>query len=186
MFGSDIDEFDQGEMVSENIRDKSALFELMAHPFGGKEDLGQSLARYNGARRVDVTSEPGCRVVRSPSRFLTIVKQFEIESLVPPSYGLEVKSGNRKEYVHLLLEINPRSVVGIFYFDTKRTLLVPQVHYTERLINRTNLNGGVIIANYIGVPAKKEAERINSMYGEHGIITIEQYDTIEKRYQASL
>ena len=169
------------QFITEEDTDKSALLTLLNYNFIGKNELGTSLTRYNGAIRVNILTESNSRIVRSPSRFLTIVEQIGRESPVPPSFGLKLRTGNRFEYVHLVLEINAVSSVGIFYFDTKRTLLVPQVHYAERMINNTGLNGGIIVANHIGMPAKKEAERINSMHGGYGILTIEQYDTIERR-----
>jgi hypothetical protein len=175
------DKLPETHFITEEDTDKSALLTLINYNFIGKDELGTSLIRYNGAIRVNVLTESNSRIVRSPSRFLTIVEQIGRESPVPPSYGLKVRTGNRFEYVHLVLEINSVSSVGIFYFDTKRTLLVPQVHYAERMVNSTNLNGAIIVANHIGVPAKKEAERINSMHGGYGILTIEQYDTIERR-----
>ncbi|MHA2250860.1 MAG: hypothetical protein ACXAD7_10875 [Candidatus Kariarchaeaceae archaeon] len=62
-------------------------------------------------------------------------------------------------------------------------LSVPQIHNVERLVNKAGLTGAIVVANKIGIPAKQEAIRINSEHGAYGIINIEHYDSIEKRYQ---
>lgn len=159
-----------------------ALTHLLQYPFLKSDELGSPLGKYNGAMRVDITKLEKCRLVRSPTKFLTILKQLEKESTIRPSYGLEVKSGTRREYVHFTLELNESNTVGIFFFDSKRMLSVPQIHNVERLVRNTGLTGAIIIANKIGIPAKQEAIRINISQENMDIITIEQYSSIEKRY----
>ena len=159
-----------------------ALTRLLNYDFQGSEDLGTQVGRYNGARRVDVLKLSKNRIVRSPRKFLTVIEQLQRESRVKPSYGLEVKNGNKSQYVHFTLELNEENSVGVFYFDSNRILAVPQVHNVERLINKVGLSGAIIIANKIGIPAKQEAIRINDAEGGYGILTIEQYSSIEKRY----
>ncbi len=159
-----------------------ALAELLKYPFSKKEELGRPLARYNGAIRIDIIKMNKSRVVRSPEKFLTIIEQFAREASIIPSYGLEVKTGNRREYIHFTLELNENNTVGIFYFDSKRMLSVPQIHNVERLVLKARLAGAIIIANKIGIPAKQEAMRINAEHENVGIINIEHYDSIEKRF----
>ncbi|MHA2097258.1 MAG: hypothetical protein ACW99A_01120 [Candidatus Kariarchaeaceae archaeon] len=159
-----------------------ALTNLLQYPFSNSNELGAPLGRYNGAKRVDITKLDKCRLVRSPMKFLTVLKQLEKESSTKPSYGLEVKSGTRREYIHFTLELNEFNSVGIFFFDSKRMLSVPQIHNVERLVRNTGLTGAIIIANKIGIPAKQEAMRINSSQENMDIITIEQYSSIEKRF----
>lgn len=162
--------------------DFEALTHLIQYPFLNSDELGAPLGRYNGAKRVDITKLDKCRLIRSPNKFLTVLRQLEKESSIRPGYGLEVKSGTRKEYIHFTLELNESNTVGIFFFDSKRMLSVPQIHNVERLIRSTGLTGAIIIANKIGIPAKQEAIRINSIQEKMDIITIEQYSSIEKRY----
>ena len=166
---------------SEN-QEIEALTNLLQYPFLNSDELGAPLGRYNGATRVDITKLNKCRLIRSPKKFLTVLKQLEKESSIRPSYGLEVKSGTRKEYIHFTLELNKLNSVGIFFFDSRRMLSVPQIHNVERLVRSTGLTGAIIIANKIGIPAKQEAIRINSSQDKMDIITIEQYSSIEKRY----
>lgn len=164
----------------------NAITELFNYPFRNKVELNQSLSKYNGAERINIIKEHGSRIVRSPRKFLTILKLFASEASVTPSYGLKVKKGSRVDYVHFILELNETSSVGIFFYDSKRMLSVPQIHNVERLIKQTGLAGGIIIANKIGIPAKQEANRINDEHGNCGIITIEHYDSLEKRYLENL
>lgn len=174
-YDSELEKFDDIEFSDE-------LYQLFLYPFQGKNELGNSLSKYNGATRVDVCKEYDSRIVRSPDKFLTVLRLFEREANVTPSYGLKVKKGSRYDYVHFILELNPSSSVGVFFYDSKRMLAVPQVHNVERLIQDTGLRGGIIIANNVGMPAKQEADRINKQVAGPGIITIEHYDSLEKRY----
>ncbi|MDH5401536.1 MAG: hypothetical protein OEZ01_13660 [Candidatus Heimdallarchaeota archaeon] len=163
-----------------------ALIEMSNYNFSGSNEVGHSLVRYNGAQRVDIRKLEKVSLIKSPLRFMTVVKQLSRDASIIPSHGLLVNKGGRKDYVHLVLEIGESSSVGVFFYDTKRTLSVPQIHSVERAINECGLSGGVIIANKIGIPAKQEAARINADHGEFGIITIEHYDTIEKRFKGIL
>ncbi|OLS27785.1 MAG: hypothetical protein HeimC2_09790 [Candidatus Heimdallarchaeota archaeon LC_2] len=159
-----------------------ALTKLLQYQFSKVKELGAPIGRYNGAKRVDITQLDKCRLVRSPKKFLTVIEQLERESSIKPSYGLEVKSGTKRDYIHFILELNDTNSVGIFFFDSKRMLSVPQIHNVERLIKNAGLTGAIIVANKIGIPAKQEAIRINSSQEDMDIITIEQYSSIEKRY----
>ena len=163
-------------------QDTEALTKLIQYQFSKYHELGAPIGRYNGAKRVDITKLDKCRLVRSPKKFLTVIEQLEKESSIKPSYGLEVKSGTKRDYVHFTLELNDANSVGIFFFDSKRMLSVPQIHNVERLVKNTGLTGAIIVANKIGIPAKQEAIRINSSQEDMDIITIEQYSSIEKRY----
>ncbi|MCH8907270.1 MAG: hypothetical protein IH840_09290 [Candidatus Heimdallarchaeota archaeon] len=169
--------------INDGHKDTEALLKLLQFPFEKKDELGKQIGKYNGAKRIDITKVSTSRTVRSPNRFLTLIRQLAKESCTNPSYGLEIKNGNRKEYVHFLLELTQDNSVGVFFFDSKRILSVPQVHNVERLIKKTNLTGGIIVANRIGIPAKQEAARINDDHEDFGIITIEQFSSIEKRHQ---
>ncbi|MHA2250859.1 MAG: hypothetical protein ACXAD7_10870 [Candidatus Kariarchaeaceae archaeon] len=114
---SSFDEYWDSEVDPYVHRDKTidALSELLSYPFEKKEELGRSIAKYKGAVRVDITRVNRCRVVRSPHKFLTVVSQFAKEASIKPSYGLELRTGNRRDYIHMLLELNETSSVGIFY-----------------------------------------------------------------------
>lgn len=155
---------------------------LLDYPLQGKSELGKPVSKYFGAERINIArlSEP--RIVRSPHKFLTILKNMEREANIVPSYGLKVKKGNRYDYIHYILELNENVSVGLFFYDSKRLLSVPQIHNVERLIKLTGLKGAIIIGNHIGIPAKQEAKRINKEHGGLGILTIEHYDSIKKRY----
>lgn len=159
------------------------LRELLAYPLQGKSELGRSISRYNGATRVDISRLVEPRLIRSPHKFLTILKLFQQEANVVPSYGLRVKNGSRYNYVHFVLDLTSSVSVGVFFFDSKRLLSVPQVHTVERVIKASGLKGAIIVANQVGIPAKQEAKRINNDHDGHGIITIEHYDSLEKRYE---
>ena len=159
-----------------------SLETLLGYPLEGKAELGSPLSRYYGAERIDIAKLVEPRLVRSPHKFLTILRNMEKEANITPSYGLKVKKGNRYDYVHYVLELNENVSVGLFFYDSKRLLSVPQIHNVERLIKLTGLKGAIIIGNHIGIPAKQEAKRINKEHGGLGIITIEHYDSIKKRY----
>jgi len=159
------------------------LRELLAYPLQGRSQLGKSLSKYNGAKRVDITKIMEPRIVRSPHKFLTILRLFEIEANVTPAYGLQIKRGSRNDYIHYVLDLNVNASVGIFFYDSKRLLSVPQIHNVERMVKKAGLKGAIVIANHVGIPAKQEAKRINNEHGGYGIITIEHYDSLEKRYQ---
>jgi len=161
------------------------LQELLQYPLQGKSELGTALSRFNGAVRVDVSRVAEPRIVRSPHKFLTILRLMEYEANVTPSYGLRVKKGSRYDFIHYVLDLNEHTSVGIFFYDSKRLLSVPQIHNVERMIKAANLKGGIIVANHVGIPAKQEAQRINNEHDGFGIITIEHYDSLEKRYQES-
>ncbi|MHA2501837.1 MAG: hypothetical protein ACXAE3_03115 [Candidatus Kariarchaeaceae archaeon] len=175
------------EIIPDNIdtsqyRALESLEELLNYTLHGKSELGRPLSRFNGAERVDIAKISEPRLVRTPAKFLTILKNMEREANIRPSYGLKLKKGNRYDYIHYVLELNDTVSVGLFYFDSKRLLSVPQIHHVERLIKLAGLRGAIIIANHIGIPAKQEAKRINKQHGGTGIITIEHYDSIKKRY----
>jgi hypothetical protein len=174
-----------GDSYTDPYETIDALTELLRYPFLRKEELGQSLARYNGAVRVDITKIKQSRAVRSPEKFLRVVQQFAQEASTLPSYGLEIKVGNRKDYIHFTLELNDKNAVGIFFFDSKRMLSVPQIHNVERLVKQAGLTGAIVVANKIGIPAKQEAARINSEHGNYGIINLEHYDSVMKRNESS-
>ena len=133
--------------------------------------------------RIDVAKLAEPRIVRSPAKFLTILKLLQYEANIIPSYGLKIKKGTRYDYIHYILDLNESTSVGIFFFDSKRLLSVPQVHNVERLIKSAGLKGAIIIANHVGIPAKQEAQRINAEHGGFGIITIEHFDSMAKRYE---
>lgn len=179
------DEYWESSDINSDMNERQeidALTRLLQYKFSNLEELGAPIGRYNGAKRVDITKLNKCRLVRSPKKFLTVIEQMERESSITPSYGLEVKSGTKREYIHFTLELNDTNTVGIFFFDSKRMLSVPQIHNVERLVKNAGLTGAIIVANKIGIPAKQEAIRINSSQEEMDIITIEQYSSIEKRY----
>ncbi len=163
---------------------KQARADFENYYFLREEELGRSIVRYNGGIRVDIRKERYSNIIKNEFRFLTVIRQISKESGIQPSFGLKFRNENRDEYIHFLLEFNDNTSIGVFYYDTKRVLVVPQIHTAERLIRQAGLKGGIIVANKIGMPAMAEAQRINKLYGEYGILTIEQYTNLEKRYFA--
>ena len=114
-----------------DLKNKEALDELNKFPFGGYQDLNQPLARYHGATRINVLDFNKGELVKSHYKFLTIARLLERESSIAPSHGLMVKKGSKKDFVHMVLELNKTSSVGVFLYDSKRMLSVPQVHSVE-------------------------------------------------------
>lgn len=167
----------------DEIEENEALNKLMTYPFNKQEEIGFPIGKYNGAKRIDIRKVEKVNIIKSPKKFLTVIEQLAREASIQPSLGLEVKSGNKKDYIHFTLDLNETNSVGVFFYDSKRMLAVPQIHSVERLVKKAKLTGAIIIANKIGIPAKQEAMRINSDLGGFGIITIEQYSSIEKRRQ---
>jgi len=156
---------------------------LLNYKLSNYGEIGKPLTKYNGAVRVDISRIESPKLIKNPQKHLNVLNLFRREANILPSYGLKIKRGSKYDYVHYLLELNEYASVGIFFYDNKRLLSVPQIHNIERMIESADLKGGIVIANLIGIPAKQEAKRINDDHGGHGIITIEHYDSIKKRLE---
>jgi len=51
-----------------------SLETLLGYPLGGKAELGAPLSRYYGAERIDIAKLAEPRLVRTPHKFLTILR----------------------------------------------------------------------------------------------------------------
>ncbi|MDH5401144.1 MAG: hypothetical protein OEZ01_15255 [Candidatus Heimdallarchaeota archaeon] len=156
------------------------LTDLIHFPYKNKDQLGQPIERYNGAVSVDVLKEKATRIVRSPIKFMDIIKFFKQTKGVDPSYGLKYDNGDRRsQYIHLLLEYNDGNSDGVIFLDTHKMLSFKQVYKIEKIRDYMNLNTVHIIANQIGLPAKDACRRINSERGN--ILTLRHFDTIKNK-----
>jgi hypothetical protein len=164
--------------------DIEALQALFNFPLKNDNDFGNAVSRYNGALRFDVLRDPKSCIIKNPKKFLDVIRYVEKISGIKPSHGIKIKDKSSAPlYVHLLVEYENGSSIGVFYFDAKRTLAITQIHQVERAINAANLSGALIICNLIGLIAQEETDRINKFYGEPGIISIQRYDTIRNTLQ---
>ena len=112
-----IDEYlADADLAYEAQKSASYLKELLNYPLQGISQLGRSQSRYNGARRINVAKLAEPRIVRSPAKFLTILKLLQYEANIVPSYGLKVKKGARYDYIHYVLDLNETTSVGVFFF----------------------------------------------------------------------
>lgn len=150
------------------------------YEFKSSHELGSQLNEYNGAIRINTIKES--RLKDSGERLTKILKQMSKEFGVKVSHGLRLSNSSRTSYLtHFVMELSHDKKLGLFVYDQKRHLSVKQVQKAEKSIINMQLQGGMIIANKIGYPAKREIERINSFYKEP-ILTSEYMDTVAKRY----
>lgn len=156
-----------------------SLSQLFSYNLQKQDDIGLPITKYNGAKRFDVMRDPKSCVVKNPVKFINVIKYIEKISNQTPSHGIKIKEKSSAPIlVHLLVEYDNGNAIGVFYFDSKRTLSVTQIHQVERAVLAAKLTGALIICNKVGVPAADEAQRINQSYGNHGIINIQRYDSI--------
>lgn len=150
----------------------------------GYDQIGQSIDSYNGAERYDFLREH--HFSKSNENMIKTLKQLTKEYGIVPSYGLKLHTDLRIPFeTHFVMELGSNNKIGIFVYDQKRHLSVKQVQNAEKSILKMSLNKGMIIANYIGTPARRETERINSDY-DLPILKLEHLSTITKRFELDI
>ncbi|MHA2032549.1 MAG: hypothetical protein ACW99A_16720 [Candidatus Kariarchaeaceae archaeon] len=150
------------------------------YEFNNGNEIGSQVDEYNGATRVNVVEESNLK--DSGEKLTKILKQMSKEFGVNVSHGLKLANKSRTSYVtHFVMELSKNKKLGLFVYDQKRHLSVKQVQKAEKSIINMHLQGGMIIANKIGFPAKREIDRINGFYSDP-ILSSEYMDTVAKRY----
>ncbi len=148
--------------------------------FKEEREFGLALQEYNGAIRINSIAES--RLKDSGEKLTKILKQVSKELGTKVSHGLKLANKSRTSYMtHFVMELSKNKKLGLFVFDQKRHLSVKQVQKAEKSILNMHLQGGMIIANKIGFPAKREIDRINTYYSDP-ILSSEYMDTVAKRY----
>lgn len=154
--------------------------EIGNYEFNGDCDIGSPLKEYNGAIRVNSIDES--KLKDSGEKLTKILKQMSKEFGTNISHGLKLANKSRTSYMtHFVMELSKEQKLGLFVYDQKRHLSVKQVQKAEKSIINMHLQGGMIIANMIGFPAKREIERINGFYS-NPILKSEHIDSVAKRY----
>ncbi|MCY3412393.1 MAG: hypothetical protein INQ03_12220 [Candidatus Heimdallarchaeota archaeon] len=157
------------------------LSELFNYQFNHHEELDKQVSRYNDARRVDILSEFSYKKMKNPFAMLTILKYLTVTTGKQVSLGLKFEPSRGKAlYVPFMIEYGNGRADGIFFIDQKRPLAVKDIMGIEKVVKKTNLNGAKIIANQIGLPAKKFINRLNEELGEEDAFEMIQYDSMLK------
>ena len=94
------------------------------------------------------------------NKILEILKFFERYGSL--EYGLEVSVASNKYYVHFVLD-NGETKTGLWYFNYKKSLGVNKILQVARILEETNLDSAILVANQLGPNAieyaKKESEQ---------------------------
>ncbi|OLS28462.1 MAG: hypothetical protein HeimC2_06810 [Candidatus Heimdallarchaeota archaeon LC_2] len=143
-------------------------------------EIGNCVTEHNGATRINTLNESKLR--NSGEKLTKILKQMSREFGIKVSHGLKLDNKSRTSYItHFVMELSHNKKLGLFVYDQKRHLSVKQVQKAEKSILSMDLQGGMIIANKIGTPARREIERINGFY-KNPILSSEYMDSVTKRY----
>ncbi len=143
-------------------------------------EIGNTLNQHNGATRINTLNES--KLKNSGEKLTKILKQMTREYGVKVSHGLKLENKSRTSYMtHFVMELSEKKKLGLFVYDQNRHLSVKQVQKAEKSILSMDLQGGMIVANKIGSPARREIDRINGFYKDP-ILSSEYMDSVTKRY----
>ncbi len=165
-----------------SIENKESLGykDLIKENLNNSSQIGKEVPDYNNAIRINTFKDRNSHIVKDPKNFKTVIKYLREKLMVNPSHGLKIKEkSSPANYIHLLLEYDNGASIGVFYHDLKRPLSIKEIFNAEKAISYANLDGGLIISNSIGLPAKEAVSRINSDSGSNGIMKVVQLSEIE-------
>ncbi len=169
-----------------NKKDTSQLLYLLNYNFSKAEQLNLPVKRYNNSYRIDILSELQYKKIKNPEAMLSVLKYYSAIKGKDISYGLKhIPKRGKPVYVPFTIEYDDNKADGIFYIDQNRPLSVKNLLSIEKVAEKTNLSGVKIIANKIGLPAKKFIERINSEANQRIIYELIQFDTLMKEKNIS-
>lgn len=168
-----IEGLSQQGLLDYYLEASQSLEELLNYPFQNKALDGEVDPRFKGVERIDIFRDKLSRMVRSPLKFLTVVRFIEKTRGRVPSIGLRYKEGSVMNYIHFLFE---ESNEGWIYIDNERMLQVRQIHKIEKIKDYVGLNRIGLVANKIGLPARNEVSRVNDDRGT--IIDLYYFDSL--------
>ena len=151
-----------GETSETSVKSEEAIAGIKNLSVAKEEEIGLKLEKFKNARRVNIFSIPSVSscLLRKPWRILEILKFFERYGSL--EYGLEVSVASNKYYVHFVLD-NGETKTGLWYFNYKKSLGVNKILQVARILEETNLDSAILVANQLGPNAieyaKKESEQ---------------------------
>jgi len=150
-----------GETSETSFKSEEAIEGIKNIIVAKEEEIGLKLPIFKNARRVNIFSIPSVSscLLRNPWRIYKILKFFERYGTL--EYGLEVAVSSNKYYVHFVLD-NGETKTGLWYFNYKKSLGVNKILQVARILEETNLDSAILVANQLGPNAieyaKKESE----------------------------
>ncbi len=174
-----LDSYPLEDVDSEILYDYEGVFSF---PLERADEIGQTIDRYNGAKRINTFRLKCSSRIKNPKKFLTVLEFCRRMSGVNPSHGIQTnpnRSGSSSITIPILIEFENGVSIGVFYFDEKRSISFPKIQKVEKAITAANLDAGIIVYNIYGVQAERELKRINEIHGNDNFLTMFRYSEIE-------